>query len=119
MNQKESASVFQQLFTFLLVMLPVLIVAALFGSHISFQKRVVAVMKHAAAQELGLLPQAEPSPFDPGRIWIAKSKDGQFEFRSAWPLIGSVPFELFGSGTTETDLLVACERLGDSACRRL
>lgn len=118
---KKPATAFQQVVTFLLVMLPILTVAMLFGSHVVFQKRIVAVMQYSAAQDLGLIPRhgAEPSPFEPRRVWIAKANDGQFEYRSAWPLIGSVPFDFFGSGTTGIDLLAACNRLGVSACRRV
>lgn len=120
MEEKKPATAFQQTITFLLVMAPFLIVAALFGSHVAFQKRIVGVMQYSAAQDLGLLPRsAGPSPFDPRRVWIAKNAEGKFEFRSAWPLIGSVPFDFFGSGTTNVDLLAACDRLGDSGCRRI
>ena len=120
MEQRKSATTFQQIVTFLLVMAPFLIIAALFGSHVAFQKRIVGVMQYSAAQDIGLLPRsAGPSPFGPRRVWIAKNAEGGFEFRSAWPLIGSVPFDFFGSGTTDVDLLSACDRLGDGVCRRI
>ncbi len=118
-NEKKSASVFQQTITFFIVMGPVLLIAALLWSHSSFQKRVVGVMKYSAAQELGLLAKSEQSPFTPQKVWFAGGKDGSYEFRSAWPVIGSVPFDFFGGGETDKNLPVECDRLGENACQRL
>lgn len=86
-------------------------------SHISFQKRVVAVMDPAAAENLSLLsPGSASSPWGPRRVWIAKSRGGYFEYRSAYPIIGQVPFDPFGSGVTAVNLLAECQRLGETAC---
>ena len=117
--EEKSTSVVQQTITFFIVMMPVLLIAALLWSHLSFQKRVVGVMNYGAAQEIGLLAKSEPSPFNPKRVWFAAGKDGSYEFRSAWPVIGSLPFDIFGSGETNKDLPVECDRLGENACQRL
>lgn len=120
MNEKlKRSSMMSQIVTFLIVMIPLLGTAALFGSHISFQKRIVGVMQTNAAQELGLFPKEELSAFSPRRVWFATREDGRYEFRSAWPLVGSVPFDMFGSGTTDQDLLSACDRVGKQSCRRI
>lgn len=86
-------------------------------SHFSFQKRVVALMAPAAAENLSLLKRGSASsPWGPNRVLIAISAEGQFEYRSAYPIIGQVPLDPFGSGITAVNLLVECKRLGERAC---
>lgn len=98
----------------LLVMLP-LSLFAMVWSQFDFQHRVVAVMQPSAAVSLGLL--SESGSFGPTRVWIAKTGDGAFEYRSSLPVIGLVPFNVFDSGKTEIDLVAECQKLGESFCQ--
>lgn len=97
-----------------------LTVMALMGSHLSFSTRVSGVLTATAAHELGLLDESDAvDAVGPTRVWFAKAENEQFEFRSAWPIIGSVPFDFFGSGKTSKDLFAECDRLGEKACKRI
>lgn len=117
---KKSPTTIMLAINFLIVFVPILIIAMLWGSHINFQRQVVAEMSASSAQKIGLVHKNEtPSPFGATRVWIATSKDGGFEYRSAYPIIGSVPFDFFGSGKTNQDLLAACDKLGKLACVRI
>lgn len=97
--------------------LGMIVIVTLFVSHVNFQREAIGVMSVSAAQSIGLLPKQEGSnPFGPKRIWFAKHKDGEFEYRAVWPVIGSVPFDIFGSGITTRDLVIECKQLGQHAC---
>lgn len=99
---------------------PVILVLCLCFWNLSFQQRIVGVMKYSTAQKIGLLSRsAGPSAYSPKIVWFARSKDGRFEYRSAWPLVGALPLPGFGNGTTRRDLLDVCDRLGDAYCLKV
>ena len=99
-------------------MLVIVLVLMLFVSHVNFQKHVSGWMTTSSAHKLGLVQDEGNTPFSPKRVWFAKEVDG-YEFRSAYPFIGSVPFDFFGSGKTTKDLLIECDRLGQQACVKI
>jgi len=96
-------------------MLVVIILLLLFVSHVNFQMHATGWMTTSFAHKLGLVQDDGNSPFSPKRVWFAKNND-VYEFRSAYPIIGSVPFDFFGSGHTNKDLLTECEKVSEESC---
>lgn len=106
--------------TILVLSVPVLCLVIFICWHLGFQHRVVGVMKFSTAQKIGLLSNnTGRGAFPPKIVWLARTKDGRFEYRTAWPIIGSMTFPAIGNGTTGRDLLDICDRLGEVYCLRV